>query len=406
MIRLLNVVLLAIAVLSTQSCSKESMGDVYSSLGAEQDKNMLDLSTRELNDELAKLGETDFAAVCTSMSKRLEGKIHEGKMSFFASIIEIGKLMNENQTADCYFDELTSITFNEKGQCNALNEEGYGIWQWDEQTQAFIKVKEHATEIIFKFPATDALDGDTACLTITDLEINSNNFPNKGNVLENGTTITEVLSTLRLNMKVKNELILTSNISNQVDEDGNFKIVGMTFNPKPFTFTGEMGYEDNNGYWILAVNNDTKSIIEHNLKVRFDTSNDNMSVRNLTNSLSINTITLITEAYTGEIYNKLQELEEFPEDSEKHAKTLADALNKYATLTARYTSNNTIIAKVDAVAKRDTKVTKQDVWWVDLEFIFSDGFRVSGEEYYDGYLTTFKVDLEKLVSEFESKFGV
>ena len=404
--RLLNVGLVGLITLGMSGCSSEDMSDVYSSRGAEQDKNMLELSTQELNDDIIKLGKTDFANICFSMSKRLEGKNLDGKEAFFASIINIGKLMNENEPADCYFDELTSIMFNEEGQCNAIKADGYGTWQWDKQTQAFVKTKAHDSEIAFKFPATDDLIGDTACLTITDLETSNANFLNKGQNLDSSQTLNKILTTLRLNIKVKDELILTTNISNKLDENGHFEVVGMTFNPKPFTFTGEMAREDQDGYWILAIRHDTRTIIEHNLSVSFDTSNETMPIRQLTNQLNINAISLTTEALTSDIYDKLKKVEALPEDSEEHAKALAKALQEHASLTARYTNDNTIIAKVDAVAKLDEQALKPGVWYVDLEFVFSDGSRQSGEQYYDDYLTTFKVELEQLVSDFEEKFGV
>ena len=249
--RLLNGALLGIVLLGLLSCSDDDMGDMYSTRGAEEDKNMLDSSSKDLKKELVVLGETEFAAICLSMSKRIEGKKAKGNMSFFASIIHIGKVMSEeNQTVDSYFDQLTNITFNEDGCCNALRAGGYGTWQWDNEREEFVMTKKHENEITFKFPATDdATDGDTACLTVTKLELNAGKFPNKGAVLENGTVLSEI-STLRFNIKIKDELILTGNISNQFDESGYFKIVGMTFNPIPFMFTGEMGCDNERGYWV------------------------------------------------------------------------------------------------------------------------------------------------------------
>jgi len=404
--RLVNVVMLAILIFGMFSCANDELTDTFSSRGAEQDKNIIDSSSKELDNELLALSETVFSKACHSMAMRLEGKDTGGNIALFASIINIGELMYENETNDCYFDELTNITFNEKGYCNSLKEAGCGVWQWDGQLETFIKVKEHDTEISYKFPATDDLLGDTACLTITDLVLNNGNFPNKGAILEDGSVLNEMISNLKLNIKVKNELILTSNISNQFDNDGYFKIVAMTFNPKPFTFTGEMGRETQNGYWILAFNRENESIFEHNLAVRFDNAGDQITINNLVNHLNIKNIIITTEASTSEIYHKLHEVDEMQEDSEEHAIALAKILNENATMLVMHTHDYTVLAKITAVAKKNIEAINQNSWWVDLEFEFSDGSTVSGEEYFKDYLTTFKVELEKVVGEFEYKFGV
>jgi len=401
--RLLSMIVLGIGLMS---CNKDSMADAYSSRGAEQDKIALELCSNELNKELADLAKTDFATMCQSMAKRIENKQLENNLAFFADIINIGKLMNETQKNNCFFENLLELTYNEKGYFGALKSEGYGVWQWDGQTQAFSKVSNHDTDIIFKFPASDALDGDTACLTITDFELHTGKFAEKGKILENGTILNEMLSQLKFSIRIKDELILTSNISNQFDTDGHFKVVGMTFNPKPFTYNGEMAREANNGYWMLSFNRETTPILEHRLNVIFDQTNLNIPISHLDNNLIIKDINFTTKAHTGEIYNQLQTVEALPENSEARALALASVLNENTTLAVRYTNDNTIIAKVNAVAKLDEESTEQAKWWVDLEMVLSDGSRVSGSEYFDDNLTTFKAELEKLVDEFERKFGI
>ncbi|MCG8582049.1 MAG: hypothetical protein MI866_19140, partial [Bacteroidales bacterium] len=269
--------------------------------------------------------------------------------------------------------------------------------------KSFVKIQEHDSEVVFKFPASDNDDQHVAVLTVTELSVYDGAFPGKGDVLENGTVISNALEGLRFNVKVNDELILTSNVLSTFNADGYYNDVAMTFNPKPYNLKGELARDDNKGYWVFAFSNDSEVILNHALELDIDGKDENMPVNRIENSLFIKDVVIETKAQTSALYNELVKIDDIEEDSETYAVTLASAFNEYTQMFVTYEYDNTIIANVKAVAKENID---DKLWWVDLEFEFSDGTWVSGEELFDDYLTNFKVELEQIVDEFECKFGI
>ncbi|MBR8536520.1 hypothetical protein KDU71_13180 [Carboxylicivirga sediminis] len=386
------------------ACESDVMMDAYSKHGVEHDKNVLKSSTESLNNELEQLSQTRFAAISHSMFGRLDGHEVSGNALFLQAVVEVGELMYNNASQNCYFEELMTLTFDKDYYCSLLANEGCGVWAWDDTNSTFIKVKEHETDVVFQFPATNETPGDTALLTISDLAFYSGDFPNKGEVLEDGTVVEQALEKLHFSIKVKDELVLASNVNATFTNDGYFQVVAMTFNPTPYNLSGELGKDEQNGYWMLTFNNDTDRVLGHLLDLSFDGHDEQMPVEQLINSLAIEEVVFNTTAGTGELYNELLKVDELQPDSKAYAEALASALNSYAAMDVRYLNDNKIIAKAHAVPK--ARVDEAGSWWVDLELEFSDGSRESGEVYFDDFLAQFKLELEQMVAEFASKFGV
>lgn len=397
-------VLMVLGVFVMAACESDEFMDKYSEWGAEYDKDVLKSSTDELESEFYKLSQTDFAKLSHSMNARLNENVVEGNVHFVKAVVNVGDLMYYNDSQKCYFEQLIRLTFDKDYYCSVLYEEGCGEWQWDGPANAFVKVRDHNSDVIFKFPAGDDLAGDTAVLTITDLAFYAGKFPDKGNLLEDGTTIEQALEKLRFSVKVGDELLLTSNVNAAFTDDGFFKDVAMTFNPQPYNISGELGKDDVQGYWTLTFNKDATQVMGYNLGLEFDEGDQQTPVRSLHNSLTVGEVVIQTNAKTGKLYNDLLSIEKLEFGSEAYAVAFANALNTYASMDVRYLIDNRIIAKVGAVAKVSNQNPSD--WWVDLEFEFSDGSRVSGEEYYKDYLVEFKMGLEQLIGEFSSKFGV
>ncbi len=397
-------VLVVLMALMQVACDKEVLTDVYSNRGVEHDKQVLKSSSESLDNELDELSRTRFATISHAMSGHMSEQDVTGNALFVKAVVGVGELMYNNESKDCYFEELMSLTFDKDYYCSVLAQDGCGVWQWDGASGGFAKVEEHESDVIFKFPATERLDGDTAVLLITDLAFYNGNFPDKGEVLENGTVVQQALEKLHFSIKVGDELVIASNVNASFTSDGFFQMVAMTFNPTPYNLSGELGKDANDGYWNLAFNHDGERILAHDLVLAFDSSNDNMPVRQIANGLLVEEVVINTTAKTGELYNQLVNIEELEWGTEAYATAFADALNAYASMDVRYLSDDKIIALVEAVPKLNDEVVNQ--WVVDLEFEFSDGSRESGEEYFEDYLDEFKKELEQMISEFAGKFGV
>ncbi|MCU4154894.1 hypothetical protein J1N10_02835 [Carboxylicivirga sp. A043] len=401
--RRLNAIVVVAMVLVFSSCVSDELSDAFSERGAENDKNILLDSSDALYSEIVQLGVTDFAEVSHSMHQRISNVELSGNGQFVEALIGLGQLMYEAESSDCYFDELMDLTFDKEYYCNVLYAEGTGVWHWDAIQNNFVKTEEHDTEVIFIFPATDNVEGDMAVLSITELTIYDGLFPGKGSVLEDGTVINNALEALRFNIKVNDELILTSNVLSTFSTSGYYDDVAMTFNPTPYNLKGEMARTDDKGYWVFAFSNDDELILNQDFNLSIDINNEQMPISSIDNDLQIKNIVIETAAHTGKLYNELLIVDELTEGSEEHATSLASVLNTYADMFVRYSGDNSIIAKVDAVTKFDADKSN---WWVDLEFEFSDGSRVSGDEFFDDYLTNFKLELEHMVGEFGCKFGI
>ncbi|WP_439181643.1 hypothetical protein [Carboxylicivirga taeanensis] len=393
-ILLAGVVLLA-------ACNDDMSMEAYSNRGAEHDKSVLDANAEKLDDQLYQLSRTDFAILSHAMSERLSDEA-TGNVQFLKAVVNIGQLMYQNESEDCYFEELMKLTFDKDYYCSVLEKEGCGEWQWNGTTASFEKLKEHETDVIFKFPASENLEGDTAVLTISDMLFYNGSFPQKGDALEDGTVLEQALQKLHFNIKIKDELILASNVNASFSDDGFFEIVAMSFNPQPFNLSGELGVEDESGYWTLGFNHGDDAIFSSHLDMVFDKGNNDMPVTSIVNNFTLEEVMVYTEAKTGQLYNELVRLSALDPDSRAYAEDLASALNEFALMKLKYQSDNSLIANVEALAEPSGE---GDAWEVDLVFEFSDGSLESSEKYFKNYLVEFKMELEQLIADFRGKFG-
>ncbi|TRX72304.1 hypothetical protein [Carboxylicivirga sp. M1479] len=397
--------LLAIgALVICAACSSDEVVDSYSEHGADYDKLMLAKSAELLDMELVNLGTADFPTLCHSMAKRIDGVDLDGNAVFVEAIIDIGELMFDGETADCYFEELMKLTFDKEYYCNVLISEGFGVWQWNQDIEDFEKIAEHESEIQFVFPSADGDDTDNAILSVSEIVFFNGAFPGKGDELTDGTIVNAALEALKLNIRINDKLVLSSNVLASFNDEGYYNDVAMTFNPQPYYLRCELAREDENAYWMFSFNRNEEVILSHDLVLGLNNKNTEDPVRSLANQLRIDDVVFNTEAANAELYAELLKVDELEKGTKNHAEAMVMALNNYATMDVRYVSNNAIIAKAEAVAKR----TESDIdeWWVDLELEFSDASRMSSEVYFDDYLANFKVELEQLVAEFESKFGI
>ncbi|MBK3517855.1 hypothetical protein [Carboxylicivirga marina] len=401
--RIVGLVIVGLAIVCN-ACNSDEVMDAYSERGADSDKLMLSNSSDVLIGELVQLGTTDFPLMCHSVNKRFAEVELEGNARFVEALVKIGVLMYDVESSDCYFEELMNFAFDKEYYCNVLLSEGFGVWQWNQELLVFEQVDEHDSEVVFIFPATDDVNGGNAVLSVSELMLYEGAFPGKGDLLDDGTVISNALESLKLNIKVDERLILTSNVSTTFNSDGYYNDVAMTFNPQPYHLKCELAREEENGYWMFSFNRDSEVILSHNLTLGLDKSNKNEPVTHLYNGLRVGDVVLQTEAQTGELYKALLQVDKLNEGAKEYAQALAMALNNHALMDVRYVADKSIIAKVHALARQNQSMT--DEWWVDLELVFSDESCVSSEIYFEDFLTNFKVELEQLVVEFESKFGI
>lgn len=396
--RFINVVMIGLVALLCVCCEKDNDELAYSTRGAEQDKTIIYNSSKVLNDELSQLSQTKFASLGYYTTQRLSDHELTGNAIFVKAIMSVGNTMYQQNSGNCYFSELLNLAFNNDDYCKSIDISNVGVWQWDDDKKTFSKTENHNEAIVYKFPATQNTEGDTAVMTITELDIYSGSLPNNGAILEDNASISEMLSSLKLNIKVEDELILSCNLWIQFTDDNFFESIALTFNPVPYTFMGEQGKLNTEGYWTSSFFNQERVVLNHRLAVTFN--NSQPPIKRINNDLIVDKIIIVTEAKTDFLYQHLLKAEE--ESGEQKAKLLAKAFNDNATMQVRHIDDNSILANIEAVAKMSSDQT----WWVDLEFEFSDGSIVSGEEYFNDYLNTFKLELKKLIGEFESKFGV
>ena len=250
------------SVLLIVSCNNDETMDAYSEKGADVDKAFLEASAQGVEQELKALGKTDFALMCQSMNKRLSDVELTTNARFVEGIVKLGQLMHDSQLLDSYFSELMSLAFDRDYYCNSILSQGFGVWEWNDDEKAFLKSGEHETDVVFIFPATDANDGPAAILTISDLAVYDGLFPGKGDQLQDGDVVKTALERLLFNIKVNDELILTGNVMASFTDQGYFKDVAMTFNPRPFNLIAELGKADIWGYWVLSFNRDSELIME------------------------------------------------------------------------------------------------------------------------------------------------
>ncbi|WP_430810670.1 MULTISPECIES: hypothetical protein [unclassified Carboxylicivirga] len=393
---------LLIIVLMT-ACDKGYEHDRYSSYGVDHDKSVLYDNVDALQSQLEALGKTPFATLCHSMSQRLDGKDVEGNARFVQAMMGLGNLMYNTAGEDCYFAALMDLVFDRGYYCTQLLADGYGQWQWNEELGQFEKVKDCDDKIVFIFPSADDATAADAVLTVSDLAFYGGVFPGKGEEQDSGQIVDQVLERLYCNIKVGSDLLLTSNLLSTFAEDGHFKDVALTFNAGSFNLNGELEKEDREGFWRWTFSNNSARILEHELCLRFNEHNTFMPVDDIENKLVLKNIMAKTRARSGAVYNELEKVMQLQEGSEEYATALAGTLNTHAIMDIRYL-NYTILARVKPIARQQDDGS--GTWYIDLEFEFSDGSRESGDIYFNNYLNYFKIELEKLVAEFENKFGV
>ncbi|GEM_PF-6227795 len=379
--------LLTVFTIAFCSCENEEGEATFSNRGTEADKTALENSSKLFKQELTQLGETDFCQISYLMSQRLEGKQLSGNTSFLKAVIDIGVQMHTVKSIEANFNKLLNIASNESSYCEALLQDGYGIWEWNNNTQQFIKADSHESEIIFKFPATENINGNEAVLTISDFEMNDNQGSNK-------------VERLFFNIKVNDELILSSNTEAEFT-NGYYDYLAITFNPQPYTLSSDLFKDQNQSVCSLIMNHEDTEVFSHTFSLTFGSGEDK-AMKSIFSQLQMADINIETIDNTGELQKTYSQLNGYNENSEVYATTLANTLNNSATTLIKYNDNGAIIATTRAFAHE----YEEEKWWVNLELIFSDGSAESSEDYFEDYIGKVKLELNSLVGLFQENFDI
>ncbi len=383
------------------SCNKDEEGDIFSPLGAEADKAKIEESGLGLIEDMRGLSETKFANTSADMVKVMNNSSSSAPKIVLA-IAQLGDDMAKQKPVQDHFSNLKALATNNDGVLSSLWAEGKGTWEWNADIEDFDQTSVEGDEIIFMFPASEESTTNNAMLRIYDFEVYDGDFPGKGEVMEDGTVINEMLKSLYFEMKVDDELIASSNIVMDFSSTGDIENCNLTFNPIPYSFQAELGNVNNSVSWRYSFLNDTKVIFEHLLSGTYEGDLDEEAmVKTAATSIQVLEVKVVAEINAEAAIKQLAE--STAETSQEEKQAMADALNNHAHLSIRYASDNTIIAKAIAVVVKDDISYGGDEWYIDLQFEFSDGSLVAAETFFENNLANFESELEKFMEEMENR---
>jgi hypothetical protein len=383
-----------VAVLLT-SCTDDELSEMYSNRGVGKDKAALESSVQKVNAEIVELGKTDFALIGHSMMQELNGAEMNGNALFVQKIIEIGDLMYQANCSDCLFEELLNLAFASSAYCQPLLNEGCGVWRWNQGE--FVKERDHQTDIVFMFPVEN-MSAEVAALTISDIVIYKGSLPGNDDQKNGNQTVEK----LNFNLKLGDELTLSGNVKASFSDEGFYQDLALSFNPQPYNISYDLGKSADSGYWFSSFSRESVYLMDQSMDLFISSDESDMPVKSFVNQFLMYDVIVETKALTDNLYYEIKELADLDESSEQYVQGLVSALNAHAIMTVKYRDDRSIIAKVNAEPRKDSKGN----WLVDLEMEFNDGSRISCNEYFDDYLVKFKVQLEGLIEGFENKFGI
>ena len=291
-------------------------------------------------------------------------------MQLIYSIASLGDAMVNGESVQAQFDLLLSLTTDHCNDLSIIWNKGFGIWEWNPEVNDFEQVSDSGEDITLKFPSSKEDASNNALLRLYGFETYNGNFPGKGDVLEDGSMVEEILKSLYFEMKVDGNLVASSNIILEFSDLGNIENLNLTFNPIPYSFQAELSYQSNKANWRYTFSNDAEIISEQLVAVLFDGNIEaDGIIKEVSSSIQIMNIKMIGEANAVELLNDIYAIESQGLEGESHAKATAEAVNNNTSLSIRYT-NNDVIAKGKAVA---LSVDESTDWVVDILFEFSDG---------------------------------
>ena len=362
-------IFLFIAAIFLSACSKEEDSDQFSTLGAAKDKQNIIQSGISLASETNGLAQTDFANLCLKLTDYMQVDV-SNHQNLVYTIAEIGTKMIDKTFIQTQFEELLTLTTNSCNDIGVIWNEGYGVWEWNFESNDFIQTSADGEDITFLFPSDSNQTDNNVTLRLYDFTSYNGNFSGKGDVLEDGTVVNEILKSLYLDIKVEDKLIASSNIIMDFSDSGNIENINLTFNPIPYSFQIEMSAFNGNASWRYTLLNDINLVFEQYIAGIYEGDFENKPVINdIYSSTQIGDIKIIAEVNSADLINDISIIETKKLASKELANQTANVVNDNSILSIRY-ANNTIIANGTAVARLLEEETGE--WIVDISFQFSD----------------------------------
>ncbi|MCU4163292.1 hypothetical protein [Carboxylicivirga caseinilyticus] len=351
-------------------CNREDSGDQFSTLGASQDKQNIINAGLALFSETKGLSETSFATLGVHLSAYMTKEM-SSHQNLVYSIALIGESMANETFVQSQFEDLMLLTTTSCGDLGILWNQGHGTWEWNNELSDFEQTSDLGDDITLFFPSEPGKEENNAFLRLYDFSTYDGDFPGKGDELDDGSTMTEILKSLYLEIKVDDKLVASSNIIIDFSDSGKIENLNLTFNPIPYSFQSEMSAKDNNAIWRYTLLNDFELIFEQVISGTYEeTSDDNPLIKNLQSSTQIFNIKLMADVNSAQLLDDISIIETKEMESEKVATETAQLVNDNSTISLRYT-NDAIIANGQAVARELNDDSNE--WIVDVAFTFSDG---------------------------------
>ncbi|MCU4173696.1 hypothetical protein [Carboxylicivirga sp. N1Y90] len=383
------------------ACSKNEEGDVYSSLGTEVDKARLEAAGHSLFTNIGELSDTKFAKLSAGLMDMMADNSNSSNKRVVHSIAELGMSMANEESICDHFEAIEGISRNGEESLSSLWQDGKGTWEWDSEINDFIRVSETDEEIIYKLPSSKESISNDLILRIYDFEVYDGDFPGKGEELEDGTIVTEMISSLFFEMKLQDELVATSNINVDISNSGDIENVVMTFNPLPFSFQMEAVNANDHSKWRYSFLNDSEVVFEHLLYAEIAGTSEYMMIRKGQSSIQIKDIKMVASVEGNGFVTELALIEKLGLTGEIWAKSMADAVNKHVDMKVRYVSDNAIIAKAIAFPS-NTNMDDND-WFVNFLLQFNDGSEISAEDFFEDDLSKFEIEFEDFLCDVEDR---
>lgn len=418
--------LMAAGTMFLGACSEDETSEAFSSLGVEQDKQNIENEGLALINDLRDLSNTKFAVTGIEMVKMLDDQPQVARNDFFSSIVGLGSAMGNEADVDQQIDVLKSLAYNEGGIFSSMWNEGKGIWEWNSVINDFVRTSYEGDEIIYKFPSQATSEINNATIRLYGLKVYTGVFPGSGESLGDGPVIDEMIQELYFSMHVDEELVATSNIINYFSPDGRFDDIAITFNPLPFSFTAELGRNDNKARWHYKVTNGENVILEHLLQVlaKEDLSDD-YPFENIETNFRVKGVEIVGLVDGEKLFPVISEIEDVTEsgqvlsalEEQAQMDRLASAINENADFKLKYVDGGVVAkAYAQAVFKEDTysyydsqlgiEVEKTESYWdIGLQFEFSDGSRISVETFFEQNFDRFTEELEQFFREMETRMS-
>ena len=84
------------------------------------------------------------------------------------TIAEIGTKMIDKTFIQTQFEELLTLTTNSCNDIGVIWNEGYGVWEWDFESNDFIQTSADGEDITFLFPSDSNQTDNNATLRLYD----------------------------------------------------------------------------------------------------------------------------------------------------------------------------------------------------------------------------------------------